>query len=132
MATNSRSIHEDAKIQKIVSKKSGVERTFYAIEVPSTELVFIEPETSADLAVLEKLSQTQEFIPELMLYIRGNKNIFSKWCILKHMLLAYNHILESIPKNNEINLKISLIKFLNLCISNSVYNVICDQCGTKL
>lgn len=77
MATNSRSIHEDAKIQKIVSKKSGTERTFYAIEVPSTQLIFIEPETSADLAVLSNLSETQEFIPELTLHIRGNKNIFS-------------------------------------------------------
>lgn len=77
MASNSRSIHEDAKIQRIVSKKSGTERIFYGIEVPSTQLIFIEPETSADLAVLEKLSQTQEFIPELMLHIRGNKNIFS-------------------------------------------------------
>jgi hypothetical protein len=77
MASNSRSIHEDAKIQKIVSKKSGSERTFYAIEVPSTELVFIEPETSADLAVLERLSSTQEFIPQLTLHIRGKKNVFS-------------------------------------------------------
>jgi hypothetical protein len=77
MATNSRSIHEDAKIQKIVSKKSGTERTFFAIEVPSTQLIFIEPETSADLAVLSNLSDTQEFIPELTLHIRGNKNIFS-------------------------------------------------------
>lgn len=77
MASNSRSIHEDAKIQRIVSNKTGVERVFYGIEVPSTQLIFIEPETSADLAVLEKLSQTQEFIPELMLHIRGNKNIFS-------------------------------------------------------
>lgn len=77
MATNSRSIHEDAKIQKIVSKKSGTERTFFAIEVPSTQLIFIEPETSADLAVLSSLSDTQEFIPELTLHIRGNKNIFS-------------------------------------------------------
>ena len=77
MATNSRSIHEDAKIQKIVSKKSGTERTFYAIEVPSTELVFIEPETSADLAVLERLSETQEFIPQLTLHIRGKKNLFT-------------------------------------------------------
>ncbi|AXH77050.1 MAG: hypothetical protein [Inoviridae sp.] len=77
MASNSRSIHEDAKIQRIVSNKSGTERIFYGIEVPSTQLIFIEPETSADLAVLEKLSQTQEFIPELMLHIRGNKNIFS-------------------------------------------------------
>lgn len=77
MATNSRSIHEDAKIQKIVSTKSGSERIFYAIEVPSTELVFIEPETSADLAVLELLSSTQEFIPQLTLHIRGKKNLFS-------------------------------------------------------
>lgn len=77
MASNSRSIHEDAKIQRIVSNKSGTKRIFYGIEVPSTQLIFIEPETSADLAVLEKLSQTQEFIPELMLHIRGNKNIFS-------------------------------------------------------
>lgn len=77
MATNSRSIHEDAKIQKIVSRKSGTERTFFAIEVPSTQLIFIEPETSADLAVLSDLSDTQEFIPELTLHIRGNKNIFS-------------------------------------------------------
>jgi hypothetical protein len=77
MATNSRSIHEDAKIQKIVSKKSGSERTFYAIEVPSTELVFIEPETAADLAVLERLSSTQEFIPQLILHIRGKTNLFS-------------------------------------------------------
>lgn len=77
MASNSRSIHEDAKIQRIVSNKSGTERIFYGIEVPSTQLIFIEPETSADLAVLEKLSQTQEFIPELMLHIRGKKNIFS-------------------------------------------------------
>lgn len=77
MASNSRSIHEDAKIQKIVSKKTGTERTFYAIEVPSTELIFIEPESSADLAVLEKLSATQEFIPQLTLHIRGKKNIFS-------------------------------------------------------
>ena len=77
MATNSRSIHEDAKIKKIVSKKSGTERTFFAIEVPSTQLIFIEPETSADLAVLSNLSDTQEFIPELTLHIRGNKNIFS-------------------------------------------------------
>jgi hypothetical protein len=77
MATNSRSIHEDAKIQKIVSKKSGTERTFFAIEVPSTQLIFIEPETSADLAVLSNLSDTQEFIPQLTLHIRGNKNIFS-------------------------------------------------------
>ena len=77
MASNSRSIHEDAKIQRIVSNKNGTERIFYGIEVPSTQLIFIEPETSADLAVLEKLSQTQEFIPELMLHIRGNKNIFS-------------------------------------------------------
>lgn len=77
MASNSRSIHEDAKIQKIVSKKSGTERTFFAIEVPSTQLIFIEPETSADLAVLSNLSDTQEFIPELTLHIRGNKNIFS-------------------------------------------------------
>ena len=77
MATNSRSIHEDAKIQKIVSSKSGSERIFYAIEVPSTELVFIEPETSADLAVLERLSSTQEFIPQLTLHIRGKKNLFS-------------------------------------------------------
>jgi hypothetical protein len=77
MATNSRSIHEDAKIQKIVSTKSGSERIFYAIEVPSTELVFIEPETSADLAVLERLSSTQEFIPQLTLHIRGKKNLFS-------------------------------------------------------
>lgn len=77
MASNSRSIHEDAKIQRIVSNKTGLERIFYGIEVPSTQLIFIEPETSADLAVLEKLSQTQEFIPELILHIRGNKNIFS-------------------------------------------------------
>ncbi|AXH75759.1 MAG: hypothetical protein [Inoviridae sp.] len=77
MASNSRSIHEDAKIQRIVSKKTGSERIYYGIEVPSTQLIFIEPETAADLAVLEKLSQTQEFIPELMLHIRGNKNIFS-------------------------------------------------------
>jgi len=77
MATNSRMIHEDAKIQKIVSKKSGTERIFYGIEVPSTQLIFIEPETSADLAVLDKLAATQEFIPELKLHIRGNKNIFS-------------------------------------------------------
>ena len=77
MATNSRSIHEDAKIQKIVSTKSGSERTYYAIEVPSTELVFIEPETSADLAVLERLSNTQEYIPQLTLHIRGKKNLFS-------------------------------------------------------
>ena len=77
MASNSRSIHEDAKIQKIKSNKLGVERVFYAIEVPSTELVFIEPESSADLAVLEQLSQTQEFIPQLTLHIRGKKNIFS-------------------------------------------------------
>jgi hypothetical protein len=77
MATNSRSIHEDAKIKKIVSKKSGSERTFYAIEIPSTELVFIEPETSADLAVLERLSTTQEFIPKLILHIRGKTNLFS-------------------------------------------------------
>ena len=77
MATNSRSIHEDAKIQKIVSKKSGSERTFYAIEVPSTELVFIEPETSADLVVLDRLSETQEFIPQLTLHIRGKKNLFT-------------------------------------------------------
>lgn len=77
MATNSRSIHEDAKIQKIVSTKSGSERIFYAIEVPSTELVFIEPETSADLAVLERLSSTQEFIPQLTLHIRGKKNLFT-------------------------------------------------------
>ena len=77
MATNSRSIHEDAKIQKITSKKTGVERVFYGIEVPSTQLIFIEPETSADLAVLERLAETQEFVPELKLHIRGNKNIFS-------------------------------------------------------
>lgn len=77
MATNSRSIHEDAKIQKIVSKKSGIDKTYYAIEVPSTQLIFIEPETPADLAVLENLSASQEFIPELQLHIRGNKNIFS-------------------------------------------------------
>ena len=77
MANNPRSIIEDAKIQKIVSKKSGTERTFYAIEVPSTELVFIEPETSADLAVLDLLSETQEFIPQLTLHIRGKKNLFT-------------------------------------------------------
>jgi hypothetical protein len=40
-------------------------------------LVFIEPETSADLAVLERLSSTQEFIPQLTLHIRGKKNVFS-------------------------------------------------------
>lgn len=77
MATNSRSIHEDAKISKIVSKKTGVDRTYYGIEVPTTKLIFIEPETSADLAVLENYAQTQEFIPQLTLHIRGNKNIFS-------------------------------------------------------
>lgn len=77
MASNSRSIHEDAKIQKIVSKKSGTERTFYAIEVPSVELLFIEPETAADLAVLENLAATQQFVPQLTLHIRGKKNYFT-------------------------------------------------------
>lgn len=77
MASNSRSIHEDAKIQKIVSNKSGTARTFYAIEVPSVELLFIEPETSADLAVLDKLAETQEFVPQLTLHIRGKKNFFT-------------------------------------------------------
>jgi hypothetical protein len=77
MANNPRSIIEDAKIQKITSNKTGVERHFYCIEVPSTQLLFIEPETSADLAVLESLSQTQEFIPQLTLHMRGKKNVFS-------------------------------------------------------
>jgi hypothetical protein len=77
MANNPRSIIEDAKIQKITSNKTGVERVFYCIEVPSTQLLFIEPETSADLAVLDRLSQTQEFIPELTLHMRGKKNVFS-------------------------------------------------------
>jgi hypothetical protein len=77
MANNPRSIIEDAKIQKIISNKTGVERVFYCIEVPSTQLLFIEPETSADLAVLENLSQTQEFIPQLTLHMRGKKNVFS-------------------------------------------------------
>lgn len=77
MATNSRSIHEEARIQKIVSNKTGTERIYYAIEVPSTELVFIEAETSADLAALERFSVTQEFIPQLTLNIRGKKSIFS-------------------------------------------------------
>ncbi|MEG2937100.1 MAG: hypothetical protein RR812_01705 [Vagococcus sp.] len=77
MANNPRSIIEDAKIQKIISNKTGVKRIFYCIEVPSTQLLFIEPETSADLAVLENLSQTQEFIPQLTLHMRGKKNVFS-------------------------------------------------------
>lgn len=77
MATNPVTTINDAKIQKIVSTKTGTERTFYAVEVPSTQLVFIEPENSVDLAVLEKYSQTQEFIPELVLQMRGKKHVFS-------------------------------------------------------
>lgn len=77
MANNPVTTIQDAKIQKIKSTKSGSERIYYAVEVPSTQLLFIEPESSADLAVLDDLAEKQCFVPELTLHLRGRKNMFS-------------------------------------------------------
>jgi hypothetical protein len=77
MANNPVTTIQDVKIQKIKSTKTGTERTFYAVEVPSTQLLFIEPESSADLAVLDDLAEKGSFVPELTLHMRGKKNMFS-------------------------------------------------------
>ena len=76
------------------------------MNVLSAEEHMLDDTENFDFHIMKNIRDIRDEI--LMILFSDNKNIFSKWCILKHMLLAYNHILESIPKNNEINLKISL------------------------
>ena len=59
-----------------------------------------------DFYILKEIREIRDSI--LILLFENNQNIFSKWCILKHLLLSYEHILESIPKNNEMEIKIAL------------------------
>src|SRR5574343_530065 len=76
------------------------------MNILSAEEHMLDDTENFDFHIMKNIRDTRDEI--LMILFSGNKNIFAKWCILKHMLLTYNHILESIPKNNEMNLKISL------------------------
>ena len=76
-----------------------------------------------DFHILKNLREIRDEI--LILLFKDNKNIFSKWCILKHTLLSYEHILESIPKNNEIEIKIAL-KNISIKIKNNI-DIILEQ-----
>ena len=89
-----------------VNKDKKEELVLALMNILSAEEHMLDDTTNFDFHIMKNIRDTRDEI--LMILFSGNKNIFAKWCILKHMLLAYNHILESIPKNNEINLKISL------------------------
>lgn len=89
-----------------VNKNKKEELVLALMNVLSAEEHMLDDTENFDFHIMKNIRDTRDEI--LMILFSGNKNIFAKWCILKHMLLAYNHILESIPKNNEINLKISL------------------------
>ena len=89
-----------------VNKDKKEELVLALMNVLSAEEHMLDDTENFDFHIMKNIRDIRDEI--LMILFSGNKNIFAKWCILKHMLLAYNHILESIPKNNEINLKISL------------------------
>ena len=89
-----------------INKDKKDELVLALMNVLSAEEHMLDDTENFDFHIMKNIRDIRDEI--LMILFSGNKNIFAKWCILKHMLLAYNHILESIPKNNEINLKISL------------------------
>ena len=63
---------------------------------------------------LNKLKSARIIRDKLILLIfKDNKNIFAKWCILKHLLLSYEHMLESIPKEDNEHLKVALKDIAN-------------------
>ena len=89
-----------------INKDKKEELVLSLMNILAAEEHMLDEPENFDFHILKNIREIRDSI--LMLLFTGNKNIFAKWCVLKHMLLAYEHILESIPKNNEINIKISL------------------------
>ena len=112
---------------KTIDKNNKEELILSLVNILSAEEHILSDIDNIDFYILKEIREVRDNI--LILLFENNKNIFSKWCILKHLLLSYEHILESIPKNNEIEIKIAL-KNISKKINNLI-NITLEQINIK-
>lgn len=96
-------------------------------------------ESKIDITKIKDIREIRDNI--IILLFGDNKNIFAKWCVLKHLLLSYEHILECIPKENDNNLK-SILSDISLKIKKIIDEILfeikngkfeeCEKCKTDL
>ena len=106
-----------------INKDKKEELVLSLMNILAAEEHMLDEPENFDFHILKNIREIRDSI--LMLLFSGNKNIFAKWCILKHMLLAYEHVLESIPKNNEMEIKIAL-KNISIKIKKNI-DIILEQ-----
>lgn len=112
---------------KTIDKNNKEELILSLLNILSAEEHILSDADNFDFYILKEIREVRDSI--LILLFENNQNIFSKWCILKHLLLSYEHILESIPKNNEMEIKIAL-KNISKKIKNLI-DVTLEQINIK-